>query len=529
MILWIVTIGSSDVQLDSDKVNRDKGRTEKQRSNIVWRNWYNDDILYQCYDVSFEPQPVFQDVEESYRIAARILGKVYQLSSEKVKPQIETYLTFPLLNNFVKKLKPIEIPDAIAFILTDQSQIFQDNTQRRQPKSPYWQDTCELKLILENYFQQQFPGVELIPLQLSPPIKPGLDDWDRVLDLVQNEFAKIKLEPDIVYVSHQASTPAISSAVQFESLTLFGQRVKFLISNEQDSDLTRFIDRSSYLKRIRQQEALALLENFDYSGVYQLLQDDLQKSNLPIAKEILENLEIAMLWNYAKFKEFLKSQLKLSPEDAEEWLISNWWQPAYEAAYLATIRLKQGNTVEAFFHSFRAFEGIFAEWGNHEFSGYVESKKDIPWLSRSIIEHPKNYFSQAKFNKKGEPSDDLAKLKCKIEKEGGIELELSSLCKLFRYHRSEYKEQCPNLKIFWDSSSGGISKKRNLIFHQLQGMSEENLQDFWAVDSLEAWKSQILNFLNFITQQDFLSLQKASLMPQLHQELKEALNTYQPE
>jgi hypothetical protein len=300
MILWIVTIGSSDVQLDSDKVNRDKGRTEKQRSNIVWRNWYNDDILYQCYDVSFEPQPVFQDVEESYRIAARILGKVYQLSSEKVKQEIETYLTFPLLNNFVdfvENSENIGVPDAIAFILTDQSQIFQDNTQRRQPKSPYWQDTCELKLILENYFQQQFPGVELIPLQLSPPVEPGLDDWDRVLDLVQNEFAKIQLEPDIVYVSHQASTPAISSAVQFESLTLFGQRVKFLISNEQDSDLTRFIDRSSYLKRIRQQEALALLENFDYSGVYQLLKDDLQKSNLPIAQEILENLEIAMLWN----------------------------------------------------------------------------------------------------------------------------------------------------------------------------------------------------------------------------------------
>jgi len=283
MILWIVTIGSSDVQFDSDKVNREKGRTEKQRSDKVWRNWY-DDIKYECHDLNFEPKRAFQDVEESYRIPARILGKVYQFSSKEVKQEIESYLTFPLLSSFVEKLKTNGIPDAIAFILTDQSQIFQDDTQRRQPKSPYWQDTCELKLILESYFQQQFPGVELIPLQLSPPVKPGLDDWDRVLDLVQNEFAKIKLEPDIVYVSHQASTPAISSAVQFESLTLFGQRVKFLISNEQDSDLTRFIDRSSYLKRIRQQEALALLENFDYSGVYQLLQDDLQKSNLPIAK-----------------------------------------------------------------------------------------------------------------------------------------------------------------------------------------------------------------------------------------------------
>ncbi|WP_026796105.1 MULTISPECIES: hypothetical protein [Planktothrix] len=542
MILWIVTIGSSDVQLDSDKVNRDKGRTEKQRSNIVWRNWYNDDILYQCYDVSFEPQPVFQDVEESYRIAARILGKVYQLSSEKVKPQIENYLTFPLLNNFVKKLKPIEIPDAIAFILTDQSQIFQDNTQRRQPKSPYWQDTCELKLILENYFQQQFPGVELIPLQLSPPIKPGLDDWDRVLDLVQNEFAKIKLEPDIVYVSHQASTPAISSAVQFESLTLFGQRVKFLISNEQDSDLTRFIDRSSYLKRIRQQEALALLENFDYSGVYQLLKDDLRKSNLPVAQEILKNLEMAMLWNYAKFKEFLKSQLKLSPEDAEKWLISNWWQPAYEAAYLATIRLKQGNTVEAFFHSFRAVEAAFLEWGKQEFKAHIEINNDRAYLQPSILHDTKDYFKAAKIdlenpknnNSLGNLKLSFQKLAEKLEnpekkqqKSKGIILYGTTLYRLFETQRPDYKAMAEYKRFL---AEDGIGDNRNKNFHQLQGLSEIEVFKDWEVENLDKWKERLLTYLNFIAKpQKFTSLEEASLMPQLHQELKEVLNTYQPE
>ena len=515
MILWIVTIGSSDVQLDSDKVNRDKGRTEKQRSNIVWRNWYNDDILYQCYDVSFEPQPVFQDVEESYRIAARILGKVYQLSSEKVKPQIETYLTFPLLSSFVKMLKSSEVPDAIAFILTDQSQIFQDDTKRRQPKSPYWQDTCELKLILENYFQQQFPGVELIPLQLSPPIKPGLDDWDRVLDLVQNEFAKIKLEPDIVYVSHQASTPAISSAVQFESLTLFGQRVKFLISNEQDSDLTRFIDRSSYLKRIRQQEALALLENFDYSGVYQLLKDDLQKSNLPVAQEILENLEIAMLWNYAKFQEFLERQLKLSPEDAEKWWRDNWWRSAYEAAYLAMIRLEQGNTVEAFFHSFRAVEGLISKWAEQRFPDYIIPNNDSPLLKITILEVFDFYLGK----------EEQKEMLTKFKEKGTLVLSGFPLYSLLRADRPSWKKDCKDLSIFTEQ----IAPRRNKLFHRLKGLRSEEVWQEWKVDSLEKLEPRIISYLNFISGQSFTFLVESSLMPQLHKELKEALNTYQPE
>ena len=546
MILWIVTIGSSDVQFDSDKVNREKGRTEKQRSDKVWRNWY-DDIKYECHDLDFEPKRAFQDVEESYRIPARILGKVYQSSSEAVKQEIESYLTFPLLSSFVKMLKSSEVPDAIAFILTDQSQIFQDDTKRRQPKSPYWQDTCELKLILESYFQQQFPGVELIPLQLSPPVEPGLDDWDRVLDLVQNEFAKIKLKPDIVNVSHQAGTPAISSAVQFESLTRFGQQVKFLVSNERNSNLTRFIDRSSYLKKIRRQEALALLENFDYSGVYQLLKKDIQQSPKAIEQQTLEKLEMAMLWNYAKFKEFLERRLDLSPEATEIWWDKNWWQPVYEAAYLAKIRFKQSNMVEAFFHGFRAVEAAFLEWGKHEFKAHIKFDLDNErfYLQPSILDDSKDYFKGAQINPQDpKKTNSLGKLKIKfqelavkLEKLGGkdqkpkgILLAGEDLYTLFRIE----KPNCQNLidfKRFW--AQDGISDKRNKNFHQLQGLSEVEVFKDWEVENLEQWEKRVLVYLNFIAKddlpQEFTSLEEASLMEKLHQEIEEAIASYQPE
>lgn len=152
MNLWIVTIGSSDVQLDSDKVNHDKGRTENERSHKVWQYWYNDEIQDQCYDISFKPKPTYNDSEESYRIAPRALGIVYESNSEEVKQEIWNYLTFPLLGNFIEHLKKIEVPEAIAILLTDQSEVFKDDNSRRKPKSPYWQDTCKLKPIFVRYF-----------------------------------------------------------------------------------------------------------------------------------------------------------------------------------------------------------------------------------------------------------------------------------------------------------------------------------------------------------------------------------------
>ena len=550
MKLWIVTIGSSDVQLDSDKVSREKKRKAEEYSADVWGYWYNEKIQYDfCNGMLFEPKRVIDTLEETYRIPSRVLGTVYEENSAEVQDEIWSYLTFPLLSNFIEskeeskeKSKILDGLGAIVYLLTDQSAIFDSDEECRKPKSPYWDDTCKLEPILQRYFEKEFPGVKLIALKLSPAEKPGLDDWDKVLGLVKDELNKIKLdsEPDTVYVSHQAGTPAISSAVQFMSLARFREDVKFLVSSEYSQE-TKTIHNSTYLGALQRQEAIALLEQHDYAAVKSLLNDYLDSQT-----QIL--LDAAIQWNYAKFDDFATELQNLSNEKFEEIvkevnertkaLINdvnaptkekNWWWTAYEAAYLAAIRLKQGNTVEAFFHSFRAFEGIFAEWGNHEFAGYVEiKKKDIPWLSRSIIEHPKNYFSKAKFKQDGQPKDDLAKLKSKIEKEDGLELELMSLCKLFRSHRSEYKEQCPNLKIFWDCN-GGISQKRNLIFHQLQGVSEQNLWDFWAVDSLEEWKSQILKFLNFISEQSFDSLANASLMSKVHEKLVNTIASYQPE
>jgi hypothetical protein len=127
-----------------------------------------------------------------------------------------------------------------------------------------------------------------------------------------------------------------------------------------------------------------------------------------------------------------------------------------------------------------------------------------------------------------------------------VKLDMHTLCKFFRSSRyKEYKKNCGELKIFWDNSNNkenNVSDKRNFIIHQAQGMTEDNLYDFWSIEQSDdrtkrqsAWMIQLLKFLNFIAKEDleekgllaefesFKSLEEASLMKQVHQALETAI------
>ncbi len=358
-------------------------------------------------------------------------------------------------------------------------------------------------------------------------------------------FPKELPKDSIVYVSHQAGTPAISSAVQFCSLAKFGDRVRFLVSSEQSTKPPEILPSSSYLKGIRKQEAEALLGSHNYSGVKVLLEEYVKDS-----EEINTLLNAAIHWNVAKFDEFLKELTdypKFASEVAERGE-ENWWWIAYEEAYLAVIREKQDNIVEAFFHSFRAFEYIFAKWGFQKLAGHFEEGEggSVSFFKETILDDPR--FLELTGDRKKAVSGIQSKFKAiaeksargeKIKSEDKIEFGFLNLCSLFKaFNYSEYKGSCSCLNVFFGKDN--VRDRRNTVVHQVKGLSVTDLCTYWRVacsDNLEdktkreksirEWKIKLKDLLNCVVKEDFnegfTTLEEASLMVKVHEELEKAI------
>ncbi|MFW5667236.1 MAG: hypothetical protein ACOC2Z_17150, partial [Coleofasciculus sp.] len=319
MAIWIVTIGSSDVQLDSDKISKKKGRRENQRSDKMWRNWYDYDILGKFHNITFELKQIDNHVTQPYRIEPRVLGTVYQYHSPQIQEEIWSYLTFPLLDTFVNRLKAeTDQLDQIIVLLTDQSQIFSDYQTQHQFTCPYWQDTHPLQPILARYFQEEdkFPQTPCEWIDLAPNSNdPGLDEWDYVLDLVRKELDSLPFTANpnpatsqTVYVSHQASTPAISSAVQFMSLARFGKRVQFLVSNEYHLERpANIISNSQYLRGIQVQQAKGLIQSGTPGAALHLLE----------LAELKGTLEASVVAELEKLVDFFNLNRSLADKSSE--------------------------------------------------------------------------------------------------------------------------------------------------------------------------------------------------------------------
>jgi hypothetical protein len=531
MSLWIVTIGSSDIQLNSDKTSQEKGRTDKQRSDKVWNYWYDDELKAKYHDIQFEPKQLFKDKEETYRIAPRILGAVYQENSELIQQEIWNYLTFPLLDNFVKRLETA--PEGIVVLLTDQSNIFSEYQQRRRVKSPYWQDTCELRPILKRYFESRFHGIPCEFISLIPELaEQSLDNWDSVLTLVQDQFRGLtiagqKIEAEshsLVYVSHQAGTPAISSAVQFVSLAKFGDRVWFLVSNEYQPEQTDFVESSSYLRGIQVEQAKKLLNRYDYNDLLSLLKPHLD-CRKPNHKRIRSLLRVAIQWNRAKLKNFKRLLIALKIVEDSDF---PWYWMGYEGAYLAIIRYRQGNIIEALFHGFRSVEGSICRWAETKYRNYIYyDEKKSPQITESIELILPDYWKKIK-ERNSKWLDDLGRRNQNNQAKGKPTVPISvglfslNLYTLLEMVRPETKsDQCMKIVLY------SAKDERNQQFHRLLGLQKSDLFKAWQSKSVEDWEAKLVGCHNFIAKEDlpieFVSLESASLMHKVHQELEQAI------
>ncbi|MFO0002444.1 MAG: hypothetical protein ACK559_15045, partial [bacterium] len=126
---------------------------------------------------------------------------------------------------------------------------------------------CTLAPLLKWYFQKpEFNCTPEFQYFIPDGDAAGIDNWDATLSLVETTLTDLNIDTNQeVYVSHQAGTPAASSAVQFVSIGNF-KKVKFLVANEyfdaEDFEIkskSQIVDSSRYQRSLQIQKAKQLI------------------------------------------------------------------------------------------------------------------------------------------------------------------------------------------------------------------------------------------------------------------------------
>jgi len=286
MATWIITTGSEDVKLKN---------TDESTTN--WCNLYPSsgkkeslppEVKTKRDRFIFDGQPLFwfseeEENENFLTLPPRVLGLVY-----KKQPDYYEDLAFPVISQFINYFheSQIEFPDRIIIFLTDQKNIFTENNKKNKD-SAFWYDTCYLKPLIEWLIKNNTETQNKVKL-LFRTIEPesshldftkGIDHWDEMLKKVENLFTDIKDRKETIYVSHQAGTPAISSAVQFTTITNFSNsNIKFLIAHQYEGYQSEeykpeLINIPNYWQKIQIQKAKQLIIDGNVGAAKTLLED----------------------------------------------------------------------------------------------------------------------------------------------------------------------------------------------------------------------------------------------------------------
>ncbi|MCT7963006.1 hypothetical protein NG791_20240 [Laspinema sp. D1] len=426
---------------------------------------------------------------------------------KKYKDQVKPIILGKLLEDKHKELQRVYL------VATDQTE-----TVKFRDK-----DTLYSAYLIQHWIESHYQIETQVILQGSEGDNPAdFEAMFRWWKRTWQEIAAPLKEGTPILLCVKGGVGAFSEAGRVSALSRFGEDTlffDFIKDDEQNrqgypSAYTLPLKGLNYLWDRRQQEALSLLDRFDYEAVQKLLNSyfnnaDVNDPNCQLILRICSLLKAAIQWNQAEFQGFATSLGNSALTRSRQW----WWL-GYEAAYLGIIRYKQGNTVEAMFHTFRAVEGLMSEWAIHTFPNDVvrrdrrddKSKNKVPLVKKSIARSP-----------------DLSKYLNEFKDKSEIALYGHALDHLVQIKKPEYRH-CSDINKFWD-----VAKEwRNQLFHRLLGLDKSELFWAWDTETLKEWENRVLGCLNFLAEQQFDSLAKASLMFQVHEELKEAIASYQP-
>ncbi|OBQ27998.1 MAG: hypothetical protein AN483_17850 [Aphanizomenon flos-aquae MDT14a] len=317
-----------------------------------------------------------------------------------------------------------------------------------------------------------------------------------------------------VWVCLKGGVAQTSEAARISGLSFYGDRIQFFEFKENTranrngipSDYSGPFLGTNYLWDRTQKQALKLLESYDYTEAYDLLEPYFQQSGSKFGP-IPNLLKAGKLWNQGQFERFLslaKSSTQISSVEGKLWM-------AYEQAYLGVIRLEQMNTTEAMLHSYRSVEGLLYLWAIESFPNdvkqekYKEGKnkgKDKGWplIKKSISQK----YSSLEYHFNGQETELRGKL----------------LQDLLSFVIPETANSI-DFQAFWYSAKTA----RNTFSHRLGGLAEQDVFTAWGEDITDSqqWQKRILNCINLVTEKSFNTLSEASLFSQIHKQVLEAI------
>ncbi|QSV67641.1 MAG: hypothetical protein HEQ12_12410 [Aphanizomenon flos-aquae DEX188] len=311
-----------------------------------------------------------------------------------------------------------------------------------------------------------------------------------------------------VWVCLKGGVAQTSEAARISGLSFYGDRIQFFEFKENTranrngipSDYSGPFLGTNYLWDRTQKQALKLLESYDYTEAYDLLEPYFQQPSANFGA-IPDLLKAGKLWNQGQFEGFLslaRNSTQISSVEGRLWM-------AYEQAYLGVIRLKQMNTTEAMLHSYRAIEGLLYWWVADSFPDYVQERKNQYPLIKDSISNLQKYRSLKRYF---------------TEIETRTEVKRWLLEDLLNLAIPETKNSI-DFQAFWESARN----TRNTFSHRLGGLAEQDVFTAWGKDITDSqqWQKRILNCINLVTGESFSTLYKASLFSQIHKQVLEAI------
>jgi hypothetical protein len=465
--------------------------------------WYNiGDDRMQDGDIIGEQAEVISDLSFgtlTYRDLTKYLLDQFEIYRDRIKPAIIGKL-------IIEKADDIE---KIYLIATNQNAEVPEREK----------DTIHAAELIKAWVIHQFKHVSVKDVEVITLGADGTNpsNFEQMFYWWRNTWRqKIPMTSEQLWVCLKGGVGQTSEASRISGLSFYGDRIQFFEfkqntkANRQGipSDYSGPFLGTNYLWDRTQQQALKLLDRYDYAEVYDLLQPYFQQDSVGFSS--LPNLiKAGIAWNQGDFNKFF-SLAKSSLTTIEQKQGTRWWWMAYEQIQLGVVRLNQQNTTEAMLHSYRSVEGALYGWAKASFPNDVqETPNQYLLLSQSILFQ----YPSLKSSFFGPQEKQLSEVKLTW----WVWQELLAIA-------IPQAAASRDFKPFFSTAR----ELRNKLSHHLGGVGEKEIFKAWGdVKNSEQWQRRILNCLNLVTEQKFTSLSQVSLFSKTHLKVVQAIENYE--